>query len=210
MKRILSQPDFRLLKQAGIRQSQPGSTADPNAPGAVSARDGVTLTEVLMSLMIMSIGVSAVAVLFPISVLRSVQATQLTNGAILKYNAEALIQMRPELVFDPDGDGDFEEHIGSELESRYIVDPAGYYSMTDLGFPYMVNPYDPPASRDFSDWFGSTDTNGDGVPETFAGLPRFDGGVRIGTASTAFLRACDQTRQRSRMKLVASNCRPHH
>jgi len=41
---------------------------------------GVTLTEVLMSLMIMSIGISSVMVLFPISVLRSAQSTQLTNA----------------------------------------------------------------------------------------------------------------------------------
>ena len=61
-----------------------------NTPNEVIKRSGVTLTEVLMSLMIMSIGISAVAVLFPISVLRSVQATQLTNAAILKRNAQAL------------------------------------------------------------------------------------------------------------------------
>ncbi len=155
-------------------------------PGNSDSRAGVTLTEVLMSLMIMSIGVSAVAVLFPISVLRSVQATQMTNAAILKYNTEALIQMRPELVFDPDGDGNLEEHIGRQGEDRYIVDPAGYYTMTDLGFPCLADPADPGnagATREFADWFGSVDSNADGVPETFMGLPRFDGGIRSATRS---------------------------
>lgn len=184
MKRILSQPDFRRFRTAGNRQSQIGNTTAPNASGAVSARDGVTLTEVLMSLMIMSIGVSAVAVLFPISVLRSVQATQLTNSAILKYNVEALIQMRPELVFDPDGDGNLVEHIGSKLESRYVVDPSGYYAMTDLSLGYIGNPFNPPASRGFADWFGNTDTNADGIPDTLVGLPRFDGGVRARSVSS--------------------------
>jgi prepilin-type N-terminal cleavage/methylation domain-containing protein len=95
----------------------------------ITKRAGVTLTEVLMSLMIMSIGISAVAVLFPISVLRSVQATQLTNAAILKRNAQALLDMRQELVFDPDGDGNFDEHIGARQELNYIVDPSGYFEM---------------------------------------------------------------------------------
>jgi prepilin-type N-terminal cleavage/methylation domain-containing protein len=95
----------------------------------ITKRSGVTLTEVLMSLMIMSIGISAVAVLFPISVLRSVQATQLTNAAILKRNAQALLDMRQELVFDPDGDGNFDEHIGAQQELNYIVDPSGYFEM---------------------------------------------------------------------------------
>jgi len=76
------------------------------SPG-VGLPAGVTLTEVLMSLMIMSIGISSVMVLFPISVLRSVQSTQLTNAAILKYNAEAQIRQNPRLIFDPDADGDF-------------------------------------------------------------------------------------------------------
>ena len=61
-------------------------------------RTGVTLTEVLMSLMIMSIGVSAVAVLFPVSTLRAIQANQLTHGAIVKYNVEALLQADPKWV----------------------------------------------------------------------------------------------------------------
>ena len=79
---------------------------------------GVTLVEVLMSLMIMSIGMASVAVLFPISVLRSVQATQMTNSAILKYNVEAFVQMNPSLIFDPDGDGKFSEHPAS-VELRF-------------------------------------------------------------------------------------------
>ena len=52
----------------------------PNDIDVVDRR-GVTLTEVLMSLMIMSIGISSVAVLFPLSMLRSLQATQRTAAA---------------------------------------------------------------------------------------------------------------------------------
>ncbi len=92
------------------------------------SRLGVTLTEVLMSLMIMSIGVTSVAVLFPISVLRSIQATQLTNGAITKYNVETLLSTRPALIFDPDGDGNTVEHFRARYARNYVVDPAGFFT----------------------------------------------------------------------------------
>ncbi len=91
----------------------------------VESGRGVTLIEVLMSLMIMSIGISAVMVLFPISVLRSVQATQLTNSAILKYNAEGMIRRNPKFIFDPDGNGNLIEHVRA-AQKRYLIDPIGY------------------------------------------------------------------------------------
>ena len=98
----------------------------PSYIGASDHRDllianrGVTLIEVLMSLMIMALGVSAVMVLFPISVLRSVQATHLTNAAILQANAVTLINARKQLIFDPDGDGNMQEHIGRQNELNYM------------------------------------------------------------------------------------------
>ncbi len=55
-------------------------------------RAGVTLTEVLMSLMVMGIGVTSVATLFPLAVLRGARATQLTAGTILKENAEETVR----------------------------------------------------------------------------------------------------------------------
>jgi prepilin-type N-terminal cleavage/methylation domain-containing protein len=161
----------------------------------ITKRAGVTLTEVLMSLMIMSIGISAVAVLFPISVLRSVQATQLTNAAILKRNAQALLDMRQELVFDPDGDGNFDEHIGARQELNYIVDPSGYFEMA-TGAAFSTASYATFATlstnndatlpndstlRGGADWFGNVDTDADQIPEPFPVLPRFDGGVRVVT-----------------------------
>ncbi|MFN9719084.1 MAG: prepilin-type N-terminal cleavage/methylation domain-containing protein [Planctomycetota bacterium] len=168
-----------------------GKTNDGRQSGATFSRSGVTLTEVLMSLMIMSIGVSAVAVLFPISVLRSVQATQLTNAAILRENARTLVEMKPELVFDPDGDGNYQEHLGARKELKYIVDPTGYYAMTSNGMTYATFPSlsagnnatiaNQDAQRGAADWFGNLDANGDGVPESLAVLPRFDAGIRYGS-----------------------------
>lgn len=163
-----------------------------HGPGTSPAA-GVTLTEVLMSLMIMSIGISAVAVLFPISVLRSVQATQMTNAAILKYNAEALVQMMPQVVFDPDGDGNLAEHLRNSTEQHYIVDPTGYFELAASGASYSTYatlsnnnnaslPNDN-AQRGLCDWFGSIDTNNDGVPEPLTSIPRYDGGIRAATIS---------------------------
>ena len=61
-------------------------------------RRGSSLAEVLVALLIMSIGVVYVALLFPISVLRTLQATQLTNSAQLKYDFDGLTGPRPEIV----------------------------------------------------------------------------------------------------------------
>ena len=108
-----------------------------------SLRNGVTLIEVLMSLMIMSIGLTSVMVLFPIAVLRSVQSTQLTNAAILKYNIEAQLRRDPKLIFDPDGNYDLatndvqrqqsiSEHYQSGAYRNYIVDPVGFHAFFGL------------------------------------------------------------------------------
>ncbi|QDU07286.1 hypothetical protein [Gimesia aquarii] len=98
-------------------------------------RSGVTLMEVLMSVMIMGLGIIPLAALFPLSVQRSVQATQLTNATVLRYNAEALIDAFPTVfVFDPDGDTlDPNGHIAHQRRNRnYIVDPLGaYYAAFD-------------------------------------------------------------------------------
>lgn len=126
-------------------------------------RQGVTLTEVLMSLMIMSIGISSVAVLFPLSMLRSLQATQLTNAALLKLNVERIIEERPELIFDPDGDSNLVEHFRTPASRNYMVDPNGHYTMAADG----LMPNTPTTAPRF-DQFGNGRT---------PMIPRFGGGV---------------------------------
>ena len=137
----------------------------------LAPRLGVTLTEVLMSLMIMSIGVSAVAVLFPISTLRSIQANRLTHGAILKYNVEGILQAEPNLIFDPDGDGNFDEHFVPVLQRNYVVDPFGYYTMyADSNSFYLA--------------FGNDGTNPGFLPRWGGGLQTLDfpaGGPQLTT-----------------------------
>ncbi|WP_145363643.1 hypothetical protein [Stratiformator vulcanicus] len=75
-----------------------------------------------MALLIMGIGVVSVATLFPLSLMRSVHATKMTNATILRYNAETWIKMQDmEPLRDPDGDGtDF-----NEPSDRFIIDPMG-------------------------------------------------------------------------------------
>ncbi len=65
--------------------------APPAAPASPIPRAGLTLTEVLMSLLVTGIGVMSVIVLLPLSFVRAVQATNLTNSTILRYNAESQI-----------------------------------------------------------------------------------------------------------------------
>ena len=139
-------------------QKLPGKSTGPN-------RFGVTLTEVLMSLMIMAIGVTSVMTLFPIATLKSAQATKRTNAAILKYNVENQLDIQPALIFDPDGDGNLTEHFRGG-QRNYIVDPNGYFSMLEYGNDLgIVN------NTSIADSFGHTASN---AP---SGLPRFDGGV---------------------------------
>jgi hypothetical protein len=104
-----------------------------------NSRGGTTLTEVLMSLLCMGIGVVAVASLFPIALLRSVQATQLTSATILRFNAETLIDLydvgSENLILNPDYDPaatigvdpDFREHFGK----NYLIDPLGAMIVRD-------------------------------------------------------------------------------
>jgi hypothetical protein len=70
-----------------------------NPKSKIQNRFGATLTEVLMSLLIMSVGVVSVFTLFPLSILRSINANQQTNGKILKRDAEELILSSPSVLY---------------------------------------------------------------------------------------------------------------
>lgn len=146
-----------------------------NARYPAQHRRGVTLVEVLMALMIMSVGVASVAVLFPISVLRTAQATQMTNAAIVRYNFETIADVYPELIFDPDGDGNLTEHFRG-VGRNYIVDPVGFYTRAADGTPGFAT-------------FGF-DPNGN-----LPGVPRWGGnlaltnGATVTTAAAAGLEA---------------------
>ncbi len=83
---------------------------------ASATRAGVTLSEVLISMMLMSIGVVSLATLFPISVLRTAQATQLTHAVFLRNNAEAAIESNLGLL----------SNVQIGLNTIAVVDPLGF------------------------------------------------------------------------------------
>ena len=100
-------------------------------------RRGVTLTEVLMSLMIMSIGVVSLATLFPIASLRVLEATNLTNSTIVRFNAEGIVDAFPAMVNDADGNGTTQNELGR----NYIVDPLGWREHVDqFGITSVTDP----------------------------------------------------------------------
>jgi len=138
----------------------------PHGPASslVAARAGTTLTEVLMSLLVMGIGVVGVAALFPISVLRSVDATRLTTAAAARYSVEGLIDATAvdpnhsdgipgcasgALALDPDRNGDpaFNTLNGDPRTTRemYVVDPLGYWRGRQFGLSHA-------AASAFGDW----------------------------------------------------------
>ena len=115
-------------------------------------RRGSTLTEVLIALLIMSIGLVSLAVLFPMSVLRSIKASQLTNATDARYNAESALDQFPMIVRDPDGttitsgtnfDGtqytipDIHHWDGPNV--YYVFDPLGYAILSNENAPLANN-----------------------------------------------------------------------
>jgi Tfp pilus assembly protein PilV len=90
-----------LRKEGGARRAE-GKRVSPTTPDAARqtphAFTGLTLVEVLMSLMVTGIGVLGVVALLPLAFVRAVQATNLTNGTILRYNAESLVTVNPRLL----------------------------------------------------------------------------------------------------------------
>lgn len=92
--------------------------------GGDFGRAGMTLMEVLMSCAIMSIGVVMVATIFPLSTLRVLEANRQTNSTIAKFSAEALFDIDPNFVQNPDGVAGTQSPAWSV--PAYFVDPLGY------------------------------------------------------------------------------------
>lgn len=72
----------------------------PHLAPPTSRLSGLTLVEVLMSIFVTGIGIMSVITLLPLAFVRSVQATNLTNSTILRYNAESAADVDPlDLVY---------------------------------------------------------------------------------------------------------------
>lgn len=120
-----------------LRYDPSRAAADTLLRSAANHRDGATLSEILISLMVMGIGVTSLALLISTSVLRSIQANQLTNSTIHRLNAEQVITLFPRLIHDPNNNSNLIEHeisggadnpnnaVDGVNEGRFIVDPLG-------------------------------------------------------------------------------------
>ena len=149
-------------------------------------RAGITLTEVLSSILIMGLGVTFVISLFPVALARSLNASQLTNAGLMRLNAEATIDLLPSIIHDPDGNGNLIEHFNAPQQRNYLVDPWGYIvHWQDLGtgilpLPTPTQPVQRGVNlRDFMGNDGQTD------PGALAILPRYSGGIPIDSLPAA-------------------------
>ncbi len=108
---------------------------------------GTTLVEVLMAILVMSVGILSVMSLFPIAFLRSVQGTQLTNAAILKQQAETAVDILG-LVSD-----DFIPQPVNGAVTRCVIDPLGFVDRPNapqpLNLRYGVDAGLAPRNYDF-------------------------------------------------------------
>ena len=106
-------------------KKHPNPTASDQTQATV-ARTGTTLSEVLVSMLIMSIGVVSLAALFPISVLRTAQATQLTHSVFLRNNAEAAVESNMGLLSNAQLAAPTTMDVGNPNWITYgVIDPLG-------------------------------------------------------------------------------------
>ncbi|WP_075094222.1 hypothetical protein [Planctomyces sp. SH-PL14] len=93
-------------------------------PPQVSPRRGATLTEVLMAIFVMSIGVVSVITLFPLAILRAVHATQLTNSKVLEQNIEEFLHANPWMWRGSPVDPKLNS-TDTEFVKPCVIDPLG-------------------------------------------------------------------------------------
>jgi len=149
-------------------------------PGiAPPVRRGSTLTEVLVALMIMSIGLVSLATLFPLATLRAAKAVQITAATDLRYNADTLLTMYPQMITDPDLNPQTSNLPGFNQNSlNWVIDPIGFSNAAGLSQPLDVN------KVAFADFYGhegplaaqfvrrySFNRGNTGLSNDFAGLP---------------------------------------
>lgn len=103
---------------------------------STSPRNGAVLLEVLIAILAMGIGVVSLMSLFPLSVVRTAQAHQLTVGTGLRLNAEAVLENYPNFWIDPDP-----TTAKPGATDRYLVDPLGKLRVNTATIG-MLNRYD--------------------------------------------------------------------
>jgi type II secretory pathway pseudopilin PulG len=145
-----------------------------------SHRAGITLTEILISIMILGIGMVSLATLFPIGLLRLREAQRQTRSAFLAESAQAEMSARAMLI---------KSSFLNPIMSPWYAGP------TQVGPPVLYYPYasydpciqDTPAA--YQDWSGGADfvtpTAGSGSIAN-AGVYRGVGGRGTGIFTQVF------------------------
>lgn len=97
---------------------------------------GATLTEVLMALLVMSVGVVAVITLFPLSLVSSIRASQLTTAKIFKDNIEEMVHIVPEVLSPPFDNGIWHDGLNLAGAGTYWQ-PLTQYNEGDVILPTL-------------------------------------------------------------------------
>jgi hypothetical protein len=78
--------------------------------------------------------------------LRVLEATNLTNSTVARFNAEGIIDSFPQMIHNPDG-----VSTTREAGKNYIVDPLGWHELLAQGVPTpLLYEYNRPASGAFA------------------------------------------------------------
>ncbi len=127
-------------------------------------RRGATLVEVLMSLLVISLGVTSVFTLFPLTVVRSLKATVRTNAALVAHNAQEIVRSGcfrsgnlPVLVDPP----------SSLTAGTFIVDPYGWSAFKDSPAANRFGPNGVPRIHGF-EWFPGTPPTPEQLDELYS------------------------------------------
>lgn len=83
-----------------------------------SPRTGTTLTEVLVSILVMSIGIVSLTSIFPLSLSRSIRAAQLTSATISRYNCDSMLDVDKTIL------------AAVPVNTKAIIDPIGHNVMS--------------------------------------------------------------------------------
>lgn len=108
-------------------------------------RRGTSLMEVLVAILVMSIGILGVMSLFPIAIARSVEAHRMTNARMLAERADTIIRARglsSEDVIPQPAPAQFDPGAGTAPDgaTHAVIDPLGWHDMS-TAFPQFAREY---------------------------------------------------------------------
>ena len=121
----------------------------PRSPREFRSRSGITLTEILISIMIMGVGLLALATLFPLGILRIREAQRATRSALLTESAEGDLQSRNLLSSASFAATWYGSPPRSTLYDPFVYDPidpnnasttGGIFPIVGSGLPVAYDP----------------------------------------------------------------------